>query len=84
MPAGVLHQALEPSAQLRHGHAEAGPEEGHKNDLRDGTPLLQGKAEKVRAVLPGEEKAERRPYSSLPVPEGGLEESWRGTFYKGL
>jgi len=23
-----------------------------------------------------------RPCSSLPVPEGGLHESWRGTFYK--
>jgi len=30
------------------------------------------------------EKAPRRPSSSLPVPEGGLQESWRGTFYKGL
>jgi len=25
-----------------------------------------------------------RPYSSLPVPEGGLQESWRGIFHKGL
>jgi len=25
-----------------------------------------------------------RPYSSLPVPEGGLQESWRGTFYKDM
>jgi len=30
------------------------------------------------------EKAVGRPYSSLPLPEGGLRESWRGTFYKGL
>ena len=27
----------------------------------------------------GEEKALRRPYSSLPVPEGGLQESWGET-----
>jgi len=34
-PPGVLCPALEFSAQERHG-----PEEGHKNDQRDGTPLL--------------------------------------------
>jgi len=28
-------------------------------------------AERVGAVQPGEEKALGRPYSSLPVPEGG-------------
>jgi len=32
--------ALEPSAQGRHGPVGAGPEEGHKNDQRDGTPFL--------------------------------------------
>ena len=32
---------------------------------------------------PAEEKASGRPYCSLPVPEGGLPESRRGTFYKG-
>jgi len=42
----------------------------------------RGKAEKVGVVQPGEEKAPGTPYSSLPVPEGGLQESWRGTFYK--
>jgi len=39
-PSGVLHPALEPSAQERHRPVGAGPEEGHKNDLKDGTPLL--------------------------------------------
>ena len=59
---------------------------GRENDLRAGTPLLWRKAERVGAVQPAEEKAAVRPYSSLPVPvpEGGLQESWRGTFYKGL
>ena len=30
------------------------PEEGHKSDPRDGTPLLQGQAERAGAVQPGE------------------------------
>jgi len=32
------------------------------------------------ALQPGEEKAPGRPYRGLPVPEGGLQESWGGTF----
>jgi len=39
-PTGVLCPALEPSAQERHGAVGAGPEEGQKNDQRDGSPLL--------------------------------------------
>ncbi|KAK4815832.1 hypothetical protein QYF61_008435 [Mycteria americana] len=41
----------------RHGAVGAGPEEGHKNDEGDGTPLLGGTAERVVVVQPGEEKA---------------------------
>jgi len=74
-PPGVLHAALEPSAHARCGSVGAGPEEGHKNDQKVGTSLLWGKAERVGAVQPGEEKAEERPNSSLPVPEGGLLET---------
>jgi len=39
-PSGVLHVALEPSAQEGHGPVRAGPENVHKNDQRAGTPLL--------------------------------------------
>jgi len=39
-PPGVLHPALEPSAQERHGLVEAGLVEGHNNDPRSGAPLL--------------------------------------------
>jgi len=46
--------------------------------------LLRGKAERVGAIQPGEEKALGRPHSSLPVPNRGREESWRGTCYKGI
>ncbi|KAK4818961.1 LOW QUALITY PROTEIN: hypothetical protein QYF61_022628 [Mycteria americana] len=53
-PPGVLRPALEPSAQERYGRVGAGLEEGHKNDQRDGTPLLQRKAERVGVVQPGQ------------------------------
>jgi len=35
-------------------------------------------------ILEKRKKAARRPHSSLPLPAGGLQESWRGTFYKGM
>jgi len=80
--AGVLRPDVESAVQERHGPVGACPEEGHKNDPRDGTALLWGQAERAGAVQPGEEKALRRPHSNLAVTEGDLQESWGGTFYK--
>ena len=40
IPPGVLHPALEPSAQQGQGTVGGGPKEGHRNDPRDGTPVL--------------------------------------------
>jgi len=39
-PPGVLHQALGSPEQEINESAGVSPEKGHKNDQRDGTPLL--------------------------------------------
>ena len=72
------------SQHERHGPVRARPEEGHKNDQMAAVRLLWRQAKRVGVFQPGEEKALGRSYCSLPVPEGGLWESWRGTFYKGV
>jgi len=38
----------------------------------------------VGVIQPGEDKAPGRPCSSLPVTEGGLQESCRRSFYKSM
>lgn len=50
-----------------------GPEKDHKDDQRARAPLVWGQAE--RDLQPGELKALGLPYSGLPGPEGGLQES---------
>ena len=56
---GVLHPDVESSAQERHGSVGVCPNEGHRNDPREGTPLIRGQAGRAGAVQPGEEKAVR-------------------------
>ena len=53
--------------------------EGHKNDPRDGTPLLCEHTERTGAVQPGEVKAPGRPDSGLSVSKGELKERKKGT-----
>ena len=47
---GALHPDVQSSVQERHGAVGVNPEEGHKNDPRDGTAVLQGQAERAGAV----------------------------------
>ena len=54
---GVLHPDVESSLQERCEPAGACPEEGYKNDPRNGTPSLCGQAERVGSVHLGKEKA---------------------------
>ena len=54
---------MEISVQKRQGTAGECPEEGHKNETRDGTPLLHGHTERVGTAHPGEEKASGRLFS---------------------
>ena len=56
---GVLSSRCAVVKYRRDRPVRADPEEGHKNDLRDGTPLLQGQAERAGAFQPGKEKAVR-------------------------
>jgi len=51
--AGVQHPDVECSVQERHRSVGAHPKEGHRNDLRDGMPLLCGQAERAGAVQSG-------------------------------
>ena len=65
---GALHPDVECSVQERHRPVGAHPEEGHRSDSRDETPLLQGQAERAGSIQPGEEKA----LGSLSVSKGEL------------
>ena len=71
---GVLHPEVESSLEKRGRCRPVGahPEEGHKNDPRDETPLLPRQAERAGADQPGEEKALERLDSGFLVSKGGL------------
>lgn len=57
---------------------------GYKGDQRPGALLLWRQAERIEAVQPGEDKDPGRPFISLPILEGDLQESWSRTFHKGM
>ena len=63
---------MESTVEERHRPVGVHPEEGYKNSLKDGTPLLQGQTERAGVVQPGEEKSPGRPDSSLSIPNRGL------------
>ena len=69
---GVPCPDVKSSVQERHRPVETCPEEGHKNDPRDGILLLQGQVKRDGAVQPGEEKALGRPESGLSASKGEL------------
>lgn len=68
-PAGVLHWSLGLPTQEKCGEC---PEEGHKDDPRDGSLLLWRQAEGTGLVQPGKEKAARKPHCDLPIFEKSL------------
>lgn len=72
---GVLHPDVESLVQESHGPVEAWWEKGHKNDPKDGTPLLQEQAGRAEAGHPGERMALRRPEINLLLSET-VRENW--------
>ena len=69
-----------PPTQEGHGAVGAGQEECHEDDQRAEPSPLRGQARRAGVLQPTEEKAPGGPCSGLPVPEGGLQEGWEGTF----
>ena len=57
---GELHPYVEPSVQERRGFVGVRPEEGHRSDLRDKTPLLWGQAESCWGCAAWREGCEKK------------------------
>lgn len=51
----------------RHGPFQVSPEEEHKNDQRDGTPLLWEQAERIGSVWPEDQKTLETPHYGLTI-----------------
>lgn len=60
-PPRIQCSTLGASAQERHGPAGVRPVDGHKDDHRDGAPLLQRQAERAEVFQLGEKKSPARP-----------------------
>jgi len=79
-----MHPVLALPTQEGHEAVGSGTEEGHEDDQRARAPPLLEQAERAGALQPIEGKALEGPYSGLPVPDRGLQESWGGAFFKGM
>ena len=69
---GVPHPGVESLIQEWYGSVVVHPEQGHKNDSRDGTPPLWEQVGRAGAVQPGEEKALGRSDSDPLVSQGEI------------
>ncbi|KAJ7396423.1 hypothetical protein BTVI_145404 [Pitangus sulphuratus] len=79
-PSEVLHPGLGSSAEERHQPIRVDPEEGHKDDQKDGAPLLQRKAERGGVVQHGEKKTSGRPHCGLPYLKGAYKKEGEELF----
>lgn len=67
----MLHPDLGSSSQEQCGPIEVGPEKATRLSQDWSTSAMKTEW-KIGIVQPGEGKAQRRSYSSLTVPKGGL------------
>ena len=59
--------------------------EGPEDDQRAGTPPLQEQAKRVLGIFSLEKsRLQGDLILAFQYPNGGLQESWRGTFYKSM
>jgi len=68
----VLCPALGSPVQDRHGTAEAGPEEGHENYQRDGTPLCEEQLRELRLLSLAKGRLQGNLRAALQYSKGAL------------